>query len=531
MIAIQDTRSCSIGKVLSSLLNRKQQPLHLCRDAPCSYAAEEGLVHAVAAAWWDASTFDAAYMKPWGRMVIKEYLNPAEEEPHIATPRGPRRSALKRPAGKSVRPRAGPSGDGHGTGDARKDGSREKLKRLRGDGGASKKPDGGPIFIPSSEGSAGNGESDSAEDEEESAHSEGPNRPRTSLNVTDLVKREESGEEKTKKARVRKKKKEKGKTTKDPGLQLLAQAAQVREARKERSSEKRSSSKSRSGPARVKELVRALAKGVSGKKARSSKRGTKKNKEEGEPSSSGGSSDGSEEGEDGSETSSSEMLAPLQKKSSKKPGTVLKMLIQHAKQVLDQTAVVETGATIDVTAGVKMTSYFNLMIRPYHPANALMKELHHLSVCLDELRSGELGKLGDSLASRFLALHTAANEGSWRAAQFLEIHPLEPTSGAPASLLLEARKHGKLVTKAQGLEDWRRPQQDGASWGSNAKGGGNSKGKSKGKGKDWSRQGKGDPSGQGKGAWGKNANVSYWASQKEGAEIKDAKTGDKDAKK
>ena len=48
-----------------------------------------------------------------------------------------------------------------------------------------------------------------------------------------------------------------------------------------------------------------------------------------------------------------------------------------------------------------------------------------LAICLDELRGGDLGKLGDSLASRFLAIHTAVNEGNWRSAQYLELLPAD----------------------------------------------------------------------------------------------------------
>ena len=73
-----------------------------------------------------------------------------------------------------------------------------------------------------------------------------------------------------------------------------------------------------------------------------------------------------------------------------------------------------------------MTSYFNLMIRPYHQSTSRdMKELHLLAVAIDELRGGRLGQLGDTLAARFLAIHTAVNEGHWRSAQFLETRVLQ----------------------------------------------------------------------------------------------------------
>lgn len=223
------------------------------------------------------------------------------------------------------------------------------------------------------------------------------------------------------------------------------------------------------------------------------------------------------------------MLAPLQKKSARRPGAVLRMLVQHAKHSLDQSALVEARQTEDITGGVKMSTFFNLLVRPYYSAGSRdLKELNLLAICLDELRAGELGKLGDSLASRFLAVHTALGEGSWRAAQYLELHPLEPTAGAPAALLLEARRHGKLVSKSQGGDEWRRPKGDPDSWRGSK--GGDQKGKGKGAGKDWNRQGKGNRPWGGGGNWNRGGK-DWWASQKEKQDGKDGKTGEKDAKK
>ena len=130
----------------------------------------------------------------------------------------------------------------------------------------------------------------------------------------------------------------------------------------------------------------------------------------------------SQSGEEDDESSSAEMLGPLQKRSARKPGAMLKMLVDHARAVMDQSALVSTGDA-GVTTGVKLASYFSLMIRPYHSSTSRdMKELHHLSVCLDQLRGGDLGGLGDSLASRFLAVHTVVNDGTWRSAQYLEMN-------------------------------------------------------------------------------------------------------------
>ena len=382
------------GKTLSSLLNRKQQPLHLCHSMPCTYEEMEGVVHVIAARWFNCATFEASYMKPWGKLVIKEYLQ-ADEAEETEAPGGRRRSVLKRPAGAAAPRRAGPRTAGKTAG---LDGAklRDKLRRLRGRGaGEDAKKGDEVITVEESEVSEYIDNSDSAEEDGSPELSGEPLSPRTSLAIKDKVKSEPKGaaEGGGKKKKRKRKSKERLKD-KDPGLQLLAQAAQVRQARKEEMSGKDSGRRSSSTSGKVKELVKALLGGKKSKGKKKKKNGARASAPGGDPDSPGESSEESDREEDASESSSSEMLAPLQRKSSKKPGTVLRLLIQHAKHALDQTSVVETKEASDITCGVKMTSYFNLMIRPYHPNNNLMKELNHLSVCLDELRAGELGKLG-----------------------------------------------------------------------------------------------------------------------------------------
>eukprot|EP00435_Cladocopium_sp_Y103_P039229 s3595_g10.t1 len=121
-----------------------------------------------------------------------------------------------------------------------------------------------------------------------------------------------------------------------------------------------------------------------------------------------------------------------------------------------------------------------------------------------------------SLASRFLAIHTAVNEGSWQSAQFLEMHPLEATQGAPTSLLLEAKKHGKMIDRSRSNEDWRRRRPAAEGWQ------GGWKGDSKGKGQG----GKGKEGRKGKeqgGGWNKQSNwqgqrwrqTTYWSEKRE----------------
>lgn len=97
-------------------------------------------------------------------------------------------------------------------------------------------------------------------------------------------------------------------------------------------------------------------------------------------------------------------------------------------------------------------------------------------------------------------MHSAVNEGGWRTAQHLELHPLEGAQSAPTPLLLQARRHSKLVAKSQGREDqergWKRDGRQGG-WQYWNQGGGGDKNdwwdKNKEKpGKDDSKEKKGD---------------------------------------
>ncbi len=190
------------------------------------------------------------------------------------------------------------------------------------------------------------------------------------------------------------------------------------------------------------------------KKDKRKKKRKKKKKRRGDGDSSPSSSEESSESGESSISSSSSLLAPLQKRSRESPGGVLRMLVKHARMVMDQSATVDVGDGGSVTSGVKLTSYFALMLRPYHSSSSRdMKELFGLATCMDLLREGKLGALGDSLASRFIAIQTAMADGSWKAAQYLEMHPLEAPSPAPAPLLLQARRHARLVRKSQDVDD------------------------------------------------------------------------------
>lgn len=300
------------------------------------------------------------------------------------------------------------------------------------------------------------------------------------------------------------------------GSALVAAAEwQQRQGRKEREKKKEKKESKKTG---AKALVNLLL----GKRGKKKKGG--RDRDGMDPSE--GSSDEDSSSSEESSGESSEMMGPLKKRSHRRPGAVLRMLVRHARETLDQSAVVGVEAEEGVTGGVKLASYFNLMIRPYHSsASRDLKEMHMLAQCMDELRTGQLEKLGDSLAARFLAIHTAVNDGNWKTAQFLELHPLDPVQGAPTSVLLEARKHSKVVDKSLGRDQsWKKGWNHQQEW-EDPKGKGKGKrkgGKGKKDGKGWERRPWGN--------WRENNSGSWWDQTKEKPDGKDGKEKEKEKK-
>jgi hypothetical protein len=229
------------------------------------------------------------------------------------------------------------------------------------------------------------------------------------------------------------------------------------------------------------------------------------------PSSSSGSgqtsgSDLNSEDALGESSSSSEdlrMEPPLRKRAREKPGSVLQLLVEHARAQLDQSAKVTVGREEEKNymTGVKLSSYFSIIIRPQGgTVNAQMREMHLLSACMDALREGALDHVGDLLAARFISLHQSILDGNWVAARQLELLPLEETSAAGPQLVLQARKQAKLAAKVAQPELWtapgagkgrgsRRKGTGSPDWQQDSKGKSKKGGRGKGKGRGWWGQG------------------------------------------
>lgn len=279
-----------VSKTLSNLVNRRHRGVHLCWRTPCTHGDSEEMVHTLRVRWWYRSVFEATYMKPWGKLVLKEYASEVgeveEEETREPPAGGGRKSALKRPATRAARPREGrrkkrdTRADSDSEGGPKRGsepgGLAEKLKKLK------EKVIGGraagrhaPIEVLDS--------SDEEETEEEESLGEekepdggGPRRPQTSLAIMDMKREPAEPVNPVKKKRKKKKPRE----VRDPGLQLLAQAEHAREARLQEKKQKNAKKRKSSGLGKVKALVDALR----GDRVSEKKRGKEKARRRGDPS-------------------------------------------------------------------------------------------------------------------------------------------------------------------------------------------------------------------------------------------------------
>lgn len=208
-------------------------------------------------------------------------------------------------------------------------------------------------------------------------------------------------------------------------------------------------------------------------------------------SSSGNSSNESEEKSEVA-SSETEMEAPLRKKSKTHPGAVLSMLINHIRDQMDQSALTEVGQeSNNVTGGIKVMSFFNLFVKTAYPNHLKeLREVHHTATVLDILRQGDVAKVGDTLAARFMAIHQSLVDGGWGTARHLELFPMIEPTAAGSAMLLATRKHARMESKAAGYLPL---------------GGGNTSGKGRGgKGRgDWYQSDQKGERGEGKGK-GKN---------------------------
>ena len=213
------------------------------------------------------------------------------------------------------------------------------------------------------------------------------------------------------------------------------------------------------------------------KKKKSGKKKQKKHKKRrgGGGSSGGGgsggsspssSSDSSGSAED-SMSSDSVNLPPLRRRATKHPGSVLRLLLNQIEAQLSEVQGYE-GQASSLLGGTKVLTFFNLLVRGsgVQVQSRDGREMYLIAVLLDLLRSGQLDKVADGLAARFMALQTAVIDGGWQAARHLEIYTPDIAMPGGPSVTLAARKHAKVLEKVQGKDSrsdrygsraWNRP--------------------------------------------------------------------------
>lgn len=207
------------------------------------------------------------------------------------------------------------------------------------------------------------------------------------------------------------------------------------------------------------------------------------------------------------ESSEEHFEAPLRKRSRASPGSVLRLLVQKAEAALDQSALVEIDpkASRSVTDGVKISTYFNLHIRPhFSQQRGAMRDRWLMAQVIDLLRAGEIARSADMLSGHFLAAHQALVDQSWSQAKYLEVAMPEEQSATTPAILLEARKHAKATFKAEAPDAWVPSKGWQRSWFGGGEGGwqpDKGKGKTKKGGKGKEKSGWADREGKGKAKW------------------------------
>ena len=533
---------------LSSAFNRKRGTIHLCPVSPCEYQLSEHY-HVTRVKWWRGgpATFPggspSARRQPWlsrsveGGAPRREGILEAAPKPASSRKREQAKAGQEAvPKGlkeKKKKPLAEEVID-----EGKREALTKKLKELK---APLRGPTGTTVDGPPEDRDSPNSpqevDSSPALDELMTGASLVPSGVPGAL--LKMKKRQKAAGSKEQDALVEA---SKGSTSRGYQQQLVGRALAVS---KTVAGEKRKSSSSsgKLGAALAKILTRQVKKGKSKKKKKEKKerKSKKKRRKKGPKGSDDGGGDGdsspspsssgvtdscdefSNDQSSSSKSSDDELEAPLKKKSKKNPGSVLELLVSHAREQLDQSASVGVGKDEGhyLTSGIKVMTYFQVLLKPRLGGSAaLQREMHHLATAIDLLRQGRLGLLGDTLAARFLCLHQSILDGNWSAAKHLEIFPMEESSATSAGLLLRTRKHARLAAKAQG--------QDGGPgywnpYGRNPKG----KGKQEWQGGDFREQkGKGKKGGKGR---GKNKQGSWYQggdkqADQEWKESKDGKT-------
>lgn len=474
------SEEADVNKEMSKTFNKRKSYLHLCGGKPCLSSTEGVGLHVTRFRVFSVEGYKRDFLTPSMVRQMKKWAgvtaaDPAPEFP----PQPPRRSALAKPKG-SKGPKEGGGGDGT------KEVSRlsSRLSELRHRLHAARPGTGGQVEAPDAAGDVEelNSSTEDASGLESTALDTGTELgPALTRGPWDSFVKATTKRKASKQSRKIQQKDHGHRSggREDRKIQLaisdgssrgmhsqLAIKAAAVASEKARGKERSKRSKESSiGKQLLKILTEKKGRRKSGsskdrKKKKSHRRRIKPDPDgpgDGPTWSSDSSYSSDWESREGSLSDEDEMEPPLRKRAKQHPGSVLKMLLAHARSQLDQSSKValEPSSSLDVTSGVKMASYFSIVVKPGLQQNVgAQRDLHLLSVAIDLLRQGDLTLLGDCLASRFVAIHQAAVDGGWGAARHLELFPMEDGGAANNAVLLEPRRHAKLAAKAAGIDNY-----------------------------------------------------------------------------
>ena len=494
--------------------------IHMCLSKPCVEVRPLEALHVTRVRFWTWDTFkESAFYLIAGinRSVTRWRKEIKENEDKEAEPaKGPRGVAApkKVPAKPKAAAEEKKAGDGSkAVGSGITEEMRKKLRTRLGDIKRKVHAKGGPVDTelvedtPPMEGPTG------GDDDTEPA----PTTPEDDTPIVTGTALVPHGKPLGKPERAKRATSDKEAALKDIGSkslsgQLIRRAMNMTKMRKIKNKKKKSKKGKKDEV--VKLLSQILTGGLKKDTSKKDKKKKKRRLKDGVIVSSSTSSEDSES--EGSDTADSEedLEAPMKKRSRDRPGSVLAMLTEHIRSVMEQAATTDLPeGELGVTGGIKVASYFQMHVKPQFPQyQRELREMHSLAATLDLLRLGDVARVGDSLAARYMALHQSMLDQSWSTARHMELHNMDETSAASAGMILASRKHSRLVEKVQG-KGWY------SGWGGRGKGRGKNEWKGgqddykgeKGKGK----KGKKGRNGkwQGDGSWEKK--VSEWDKNKE----------------
>lgn len=515
------------GKLaVAERLGRADSLLHLCVSRPC---VEMGLpgeprnrLHVTQFRSWSVANFAADYVSAAAMKGVAQAVKAIEKRSKANTRlRKPKeKAAPKAPAGKTPRGVRSKPKAAEKDKDKREDKpgveiSEEQRNELRRRLGVLRKQHHGE---PPEPGGVEKVRGDSEEDGRDGEETESmPYEPSEPLDTGTRLK-ERNLDQGSKNRRGREDKIVPYKDTNAEGTrtlrnQLVERALACSRARKEAKKKKRTKSK---GEGAIEALRKILTSGDKSTKKNKKDKTKKKRRRRLESgvivSSSNSCSSTSEEAEEDASTEESDLEAPMKKRSRSHPGSVLASLTEHIRTQMDQDAMTDLPKDgRRVTTGVKVVSYFNQHIKVAFPNQQReMREMFTLGAALDLLRLGDLPRLGDALAARFIAIHQSLLDQSWSMARHMELYPLEDSAAAAPNLVLATRKHTRLVERVQGKgttwQTWGgkgRPRAKGDWWDNSEQGGKGKKGKGdrkgKGKAKGWTQ----GPADKGQNEWSK----------------------------